>query len=143
MKGFSVWFPAYGLNLPFARVLAPVFVGLGFSVTVAGVYAIRQAKTTLDPGRPETTSAVVDNGIYGVTRNPIYVGFLMVLSGWAVYLQNVLALALVVLFVATVTQFQIRPEERILEERFGEEYIDYRRRVPRWLFRLTEEDSEL
>ena len=50
---------------------------------------------------------------------------------------------MVVLFVATVTQFQIRPEERILEERFGEQYIDYRRRVPRWLFRLTEEDLQL
>jgi protein-S-isoprenylcysteine O-methyltransferase Ste14 len=143
MKGCSLWLPQYAIHLPFAKVFAPILVGLGLSVTVAGIHAVRKAKTTMNPRRPETTTTVVDSGIYGVTRNPIYVGMLIVLVGWAVHLQNIVPFILVGLFVATVTQFQIRPEERILEERFGEDYIDYRRRVPRWLFRLTEEDLQL
>ena len=73
----------------------------------------------------------------------MYVGMMFVLLGWAVYLENVIAFLVVGVFVATVTAFQIRPEERALEERFGDAYLDYRRRVPRWLFRLTEEDLQL
>ena len=143
MKGCSDWLPQYSIHLPFAKVFAPLLVGLGLSVTVAGVHAIKKAQSTINPMKPYTTITVVDSGVYGVTRNPIYVGMLIVLEGWAVHLQNIVAFLMVVLFVAAVTQFQIRPEERILEERFGDEYIDYRRRVPRWLFRLTEEDATL
>lgn len=143
MKGFCIWLPQYSIDLPFARLFAPVLIGLGISIAVAGAHAIRAGSTTINPMRPESTTAVVDTGVYGVTRNPIYVGMLLVLVGWAVHLQNIFAFVMVGLFVATVTQFQIRPEERILEERFGEEYISYRRRVPRWLFRLTEEDLQL
>jgi protein-S-isoprenylcysteine O-methyltransferase Ste14 len=143
MKGCCLWLPGYSIHLPFAKVFSPILIGLGLSLTVAGIQAVRRAKTTMNPMKPETTTSVVDSGIYGVTRNPIYVGMLIVLVGWAVHLQNIVAFLMVGLFVATVTQFQIRPEERALEERFGEEYIDYRRRVPRWLFRLTEEDLQL
>jgi protein-S-isoprenylcysteine O-methyltransferase Ste14 len=143
MKGICLWLPQYSIELPFARFFAPLLAGLGLSIAVAGAQAVRKANTTIDPRYPESTTELVDSGIYGVTRNPIYVGMLMVLAAWAVHLQNVFAFVMVVVFVATVTQFQIRPEERILEETFGEAYIDYRRRVPRWLFRLTEEDLEL
>lgn len=143
MKGCSVWLPSYSLDLPFAGLFAPLLVGLGMSFVAAGVFAIRQASSTIDPRHPERTSSVVDSGIYGVTRNPIYVGMTMALCGWAVHLQNVPAFLLLVAFVATVTQVQIRPEERALEDRFGESYVDYRRRVPRWLFRLSEEDFQL
>lgn len=143
MKGVSVWLPQYSLHLPFAKAFAPVLVGLGISVAVAGVQAMRRSHTTVNPMRPESTTAVVDGGIYGVTRNPMYVGMLLALGGFAVLLQNVVAFLVVGLWAAVITQFQIRPEERILEERFGEEYLDYRRRVPRWLFRLTEEDQTL
>jgi protein-S-isoprenylcysteine O-methyltransferase Ste14 len=143
MKAVAVWLPTYHLHLPFARWLTPILVGLGLSISMASLQAFRNAKTTIDPMHPEKVTVVVDSGIYGVTRNPMYVGMLMVLSGWAVHLQNVAAFVVLLLFTASMTQFQIRPEERVLEERFGEQYIDYRRRVPRWLFRLTEEDLQL
>ncbi len=143
MKAVSVWLPQYSIHLPFARAFSPTLVGLGLSVAVAGVQAMRRAQTTVNPMHPESTTSVVDGGIYGVTRNPMYVGMLLTLVGWAVLLQNVVAFGVVGLWAAVITQFQIRPEERILEERFGEAYLDYRRRVPRWLFRLTEEDQTL
>jgi protein-S-isoprenylcysteine O-methyltransferase Ste14 len=143
MKGCTVWLPGYSIHLPFAKYFAPILIGLGLSLTTAGIQAVRRAKTTVNPMKPQSTTTVVDSGIYGVTRNPIYVGMMIVLIGWAVHLQNIGAFLMVGLFVATVTQLQIMPEERALEERFGEDYIDYRRRVPRWLFRLTEEDLQL
>ena len=143
MKGCQTLFPDLALPLPFAPYFWPVLIGLGLSLCVGGVQSFRQAKTTVDPLHPERVTTVVDNGLYGVTRNPMYVGMMLILLGLAVHLQNIPAFLVVGLFVATVTQFQIRPEERALEERFGETYLDYRRRVPRWLFRLTEEDLQL
>lgn len=143
MKGCHFWFPDFSIPLPFAPFFWPILVGLGLSLCVGGVQSFRYAKTTIDPRHPEKVTTVVDTGLYGVTRNPMYVGMMLILLGWAVHLQNIPAFLVVGLFVATMTQFQIRPEERLLEERFGEAYLDYRRRVPRWLFRLTEEDLQL
>lgn len=143
MKGCQKLFPDLTLPLPFAPFFWPVLVGLGLSLCVGGVQSFRQAQTTVDPMHPEKATTVVDSGLYGVTRNPMYVGMMLILFGLAVHLQNIPAFLVVGLFIAAVTQFQIRPEERVLEERFGEAYLDYRRRVPRWLFRLTEEDLQL
>lgn len=72
-------------------------------------------------------------GIYRFTRNPMSLGFLVALLGWAVYLANVGAFLLLPAFVCYMNRFQIRPEEMALRERFGESFVAYQRRVRRWL----------
>lgn len=139
MKGCQLLFPDLTIAVPFGLVLCPILVGLGLSLVVGGVHSFRSAETTIDPRSPHKASRVVDDGLYGVTRNPMYVGVMFVLLGWAVRLGNIPAFFMVGLFVASVTRFQIKAEERALQERFGEAYLDYRRRVPRWLCRLTED----
>jgi protein-S-isoprenylcysteine O-methyltransferase Ste14 len=62
------------------------------SLDLAGVLEFRRARTTINPLRPENASALVTSGIFGWTRNPMYLGFAIVLFGWAVYLANPLAL---------------------------------------------------
>lgn len=143
MKVAAVAFPQAHLSLPFAAGLCPILVGLGLSLAAAGIVAVRSAGTTLNPRRPEATRCVVDQGVYGVTRNPMYLGLLLLLLGWGVHLQNAASLLVIAPWMATITRWQIQPEERILEERFGETYLDYRRRVPRWLFRWSQEDLTL
>jgi protein-S-isoprenylcysteine O-methyltransferase Ste14 len=63
----------------------------------------------------------------------MYLGLLLVLLGFAIWLGNVLAPIMLVAFVLYLTRFQIVPEERVLREKFGEEYAGYMRRVRRWL----------
>jgi protein-S-isoprenylcysteine O-methyltransferase Ste14 len=118
----------------FDRAMAAlIIVSIGGVVAVTGVAGFRRAKTTLNPTKPQTTSALVTAGIYQYTRNPMYVGVLLVIVGWAAFLSSLWALLGPLAFALYITRFQILPEERVLSGLFGEEYIAYQTRVRRWL----------
>ena len=112
---------------------AIVIAVLGVAAAVFGNVSFRRAKTTVNPFKPETASSLVTSGIYRVTRNPMYLGMLLVLVGWAVFLANGLAVIAIALFPAYITRFQIKPEERALMALFGEQYASYSSRVRRWI----------
>ena len=63
----------------------------------------------------------------------MYLGFLLVLIGWAVYLSNIIATVMIAAFVVYMNRFQIAPEERALAAKFGARYTAYTQRVRRWL----------
>ena len=106
-------------------------VGAAFDL-VALIYFVR-AKTTVNPLKPAKSTALVTSGAYRITRNPMYVGMLLMLIAWALFLAAPLAIAGPLLFFAWIGRFQIAPEERVLEAMFGEDYRAYRRQVRRWL----------
>jgi len=106
---------------------------LGALVALAGVLAFRSSRTTVDPRKPEASSALVSSGIYRYSRNPMYVGFALWLLAWGVFLASAWALIGVIVFVMYMNRFQIAPEERALREIFGDEFRDYEQRVRRWL----------
>lgn len=88
----------------------------------------------MNPTKPDHASVLITAGIYGISRNPMYLGFLALLIGWSMYLANAVALILVPIgFVAYMDHFQIAPEERALQSLFGDAYTSYARRVRRWL----------
>lgn len=117
-----------------ARLVAGVCIAiLGVGITVSGMLAFRRARTTINPLKPSATSSLVMNGVYGYTRNPMYVGLLLALTGWAVFLGEVLPLVALPVFVWYMTTFQIAPEERILSSAFGVQFTEYMRRVRRWV----------
>ena len=76
---------------------------------------------------------LVTYGIYRITRNPMYVGLMLVLLGWAAFLASPVSLAGPVAFIAYITRFQIKLEERILLGKFGSEYKSYMLSVRRWV----------
>jgi protein-S-isoprenylcysteine O-methyltransferase Ste14 len=119
----------YGLRI--GATLALVVVGLGFDL--AGLLSFVRAKTTVNPIKPASTSSLVVTGVYRVTRNPMYLGLLLVLLGWATFLANGAAFLLAPLFVLYINRFQIAPEERVLSAKFGAEFSAYQARVRRWL----------
>lgn len=125
--------PRLGLHVPGRSSIAGGIALVGALVIILGVVSFRRAKTTVNPMKPESASSLVVGGIYRVTRNPMYLGFLLILLGWAAWLSNVLALLPIAGFVIYLTAFQIRPEERALEARFGPEFAAYKERVRRWI----------
>lgn len=125
--------PAANLAFPGHRAVAVAIVVAGIAVAFAGALAFRRAGTTVDPRTPDKARTVVASGIYRRTRNPMYLGLAGVLLGFAAWWASVPALLAVAAFVAYITRFQIRPEERALQARFGDEYARYRERVRRWL----------
>lgn len=125
--------PALSQALPFAGPIALVLAAAGAVIGAAGVAAFRRAGTTVSPIDVSRSTSMVTTGIFRHTRNPMYVGLLFGLLGWAVHLANLLALALVAAFALYLTRFQIVPEERALSARFGGGFDAYRRSVRRWL----------
>ena len=102
-------------------------------VSAAGVVAFRRSRTTVNPLSPEQASSLVVHGIYRFTRNPMYLGFLLALTGWSVHLANLAAVLLLPVFVAYMNRFQIQPEERALLQNFGARFAAYTQAVRRWL----------
>lgn len=125
--------PAYPFPLSARLAIASGIALLGLAVTFSGMIAFRRAKTTINPFTPTATTSLVSNGIYRITRNPMYVGLLLVLTGWAVYVSSLSGALLLPLFVLYIHQFQIKPEERVLASIFGADYDAYKARVGRWL----------
>ena len=131
------WVSRYGVleGVPLAwRVGAALVVAaVGAAFDVAGILAFGRAKTTVNPMKPEKSAALVSTGVFRITRNPMYVGMVFILLAWAVYLASPWALFGPLLFAAYITRFQIKPEERVLAARFGDEFASYTARVRRWL----------
>ncbi len=125
--------PAFGLLLPARRSLALGLVVAGAVISALGVVSFRRAGTTVNPIQPETAGSLVVSGIYRRTRNPMYLGFLLGLAGWAVFLSNALAFIFLPVFVLYLNRYQIRPEERALASVFGKDFAAYQSKVRRWL----------
>lgn len=113
--------------------LALLVVLAGAAVCLAGVASFSRARTTVNPLKPESASSLVVAGIYRHTRNPMYLGFAIILLGWCVFLGSALAVLGVAAFVLYIGRFQIRPEERALRELFGAEFDAFCGRVRRWV----------
>jgi protein-S-isoprenylcysteine O-methyltransferase Ste14 len=123
------------IELPFlVRAVTAIAIAiLGGGIAFAAEMSFKRAKTSINPMRPQKTSSLVTAGIYRFTRNPMYLGLLLVLVAWAAFLASAWALAGPVAFVLYIGRFQIRPEERVLSAKFGTAYADYKSRVRRWL----------
>lgn len=126
-------FPWMTLHLAGAWLVAGALLVAGAVVALAGVVSFRLANTTVNPARPESARVLVRRGVYLFTRNPMYLGLLLGLLGWAILLRHPLSLLLAPVFVLYMNRFQILPEERALTNLFGREFQHYASRVRRWL----------
>ena len=118
---------------PLAGLVAALLAGIGIGIALAGVHVFRRARTTIHPTRPQETTSLVTSGVYRWTRNPMYLGMLLVLLGWGLHLGSALTLVGPVAFSGYLTRFQIVPEERALRILFGQTFDNYRAKVRRWL----------
>ena len=135
---FFIWLASIqvsqgSIHLPYLIILAIIFGAIGITFALAGVLSFRKAKTTVDPTKPNSSSTIVHSGVYRISRNPMYVGFLFILLGWCIFLSNLIAFVFLPFYVLYMNRFQIIPEEHILATKFGDEYMTYKQSVRRWL----------
>jgi protein-S-isoprenylcysteine O-methyltransferase Ste14 len=124
---------AYNIAIPFALVIAIALAAGGIFVSASAIRKFKTAETTISPLQPDSATSLVHNGIFGKTRNPMYVGLFLILLGWAVWLQSMSNAVILLAFVLWLTELQIKPEEAALRKVFGQGYIDYCKRVRRWI----------
>jgi len=132
--GLSAWlWPEASVRFAGQAVAAAALLAAGIGVITAGILQFRRARTTLNPLQPEAATALVDRGIFALTRNPMYLGMALALAALAVWLGNPGGAVAWVGFIAFITRFQIAPEERALRANFGEDFVAYARRARRWI----------
>ncbi|MEM6431181.1 MAG: isoprenylcysteine carboxylmethyltransferase family protein [Deinococcota bacterium] len=135
MWGIHQLVPALTLAVPRVITLILVTALIGIAVTFAGLAlaAFQQVGTTINPMNPDASSHLVTSGIYRLSRNPMYVGLLLLLAAWGVYLANVVSFLGLATFIIYMNHFQIAPEEQVLQAKFADEFGAYKQRVRRWL----------
>jgi protein-S-isoprenylcysteine O-methyltransferase Ste14 len=124
--------PPFHFDVPAHNWFAVVLVAAGFLTGISGVVTFRRAKTTTNPMKPHASS-LVTWGIYAISRNPMYLGDVIMLLGWAMFLGNGLAFVFLPIYILYINRFQIAPEERVLTSLFGQTYVAYQIRARRWL----------
>lgn len=135
---FLMWI--FNGNFPIASLfqgawgmLGWFFIAVGILIELWSVKLFLQEKTTINPLSPNKSKRIVESGIYKYSRNPMYLGMLSILLGCGVLFGSVSALLCLPIFVLVITTQQIIPEEMILTSNFGQVYLDYKKRVRRWL----------
>lgn len=113
------------------RYLAFGLIALGLVMDAAAVGLFHTLGTRPEPWKP--TTALATDGLYRLTRNPMYLGFALIHIGLALALNSLWALAMLMPCLMVVDRAVIAREERYLAARFGAEYDTYRKRVRRWL----------
>ncbi|MGF1863805.1 isoprenylcysteine carboxylmethyltransferase family protein [Enterovibrio norvegicus] len=133
MKAIATFLPTNATLANLPLLLPILLVGVGGAVMVAGVYEFRRKQTTVNPMLKTASSALVSDGVYRFTRNPMYLGMLCILVAAALLWNSAYALLGCAFFVFYMNAFQISPEEDYLTELFPDSYPEYKTRVRRWL----------
>ncbi|WP_346893468.1 isoprenylcysteine carboxylmethyltransferase family protein [uncultured Roseibium sp.] len=129
----AAYLPALTIAFPGRIVLAAICAGMGVLIEGVGIVTFFVRKTTVNPLRPERAGHLVVSGLYRISRNPMYLGMAILLTGWSLYLGTVAAVMILPAFVWLLTEIQIKPEEVALESVFGADYQSYKARVRRWI----------
>lgn len=129
----SNFLPNLTVEVPAKMFIVELLIFIGIFCGVLAVTSFRRHQTTVNPSTPEKTSSIVDSGIYSFSRNPMYLAMLIGLIALALYFSNIAAACVIPCFIIYITRFQIIPEERALNELFGDEFVLYSKKVRRWL----------
>ena len=119
------------LDIAVLRPVGVVIGALGAAILGSGLIGFFRAGNDPEPWKKDTQ--LVTSGLYRFSRNPMYLAMAAILTGGAFLMGNLSAFVAPILFVWLMTEFQIKPEERALQARFGEAFDAYRIRTRRWI----------
>ena len=113
------------------RTLGPLMIVCGFVIGLLGFREVHRAGSNVDPYKPVTS--IVTGGPYRFTRNPMYLGFVLQYVGISALFNALLPILLLPALQQLMRRGVIEREERYLERKFGEEYLQFKGRVRRWI----------
>ena len=121
------------INTQALTLLSYVLFLFGFGILFTAARSFKEHNTTINPIKIETASSLVVSGIFNYSRNPMYLGMVLILLGLSLKFNLIGGLIFTTLFILFITNFQIKPEEKAMQKIFGEEFLSYKNRVRRWL----------
>ena len=135
----------FGLIIFFSKSLFPIcnfdnsnyvsliFLIFGFIILITAVKSFKKHQTTINPLNPDQASTLVNSGIFSFTRNPMYLGMLFILLSISFNFNILGGIIICFLFKIYITRFQIIPEEKAMEKIFGKDFVEYKKKVRRWI----------
>jgi protein-S-isoprenylcysteine O-methyltransferase Ste14 len=113
------------------RALGWPLILCGLGIGTLGFREMKRAGTNVDPREP--TTSIVTEGPYRFTRNPLYLSMTLIYGGITALANALPSFLLLPAVLAVMRRGVIEREERYLERKFGDEYLDYKARVRRWI----------
>ncbi|MGB0908158.1 MAG: methyltransferase family protein [Maricaulaceae bacterium] len=129
----SHYLPSFSYDSSILKIPAYVIGTAGILILLTAIASFVNARTTVNPHKPETASKLVITGLYRISRNPMYLAMAMLLIAGTFLSGNWAAFIGPVVFVALITHLQIKPEEEVLTGQFGVAYTAYCQQTRRWI----------
>ena len=121
------------INIPLQLEISIFILSVGILILINPVLKFKKSKTTINPIKFKKVNILVTSGIYKYTRNPMYLGMLMIVISSSIFYLNFYSILTPLFFYMWINRFQIKREEIFLTEKFGKEYLSYKNRTRRWI----------
>ena len=105
----------------------------GLIIILSAIILFKKYQTTISPLNPSNSAKLITDGIYKFSRNPMYLGLLLVLVGISIILSLTGGFFFILLFILYINLFQIIPEENAMVDLFKDEFLEYKKNVRRWI----------
>ena len=121
------------IHLPNQDLISILILLIGILILINPIFKFIKSKTTIDPIKFKKVNKLITSGIYKYSRNPMYLGLLMIVTSTSLFYLNIFSITTPILFYFWINRFQIKREEIFLTEKFGKEYSLYKAKTRRWL----------
>ena len=115
------------------KLISFIIFLIGVIILINPIVKFIKSKTTIDPIKFKKVNKLITSGIYKYSRNPMYLGLLMIVISTSILYLNIFSIATPMLFYFWINRFQIKREEIFLTEKFGKEYLLYKAKTRRWI----------
>ena len=119
--------------LPTQNLISFIILLIGILILITPIFKFIKSKTTIDPIKFKKVNRLVTSGIYKYSRNPMYLGLLMIVMSTSIFYLNIFSITTPMLFYFWINRFQIKREEIFLTQKFGKEYLSYKNKTRRWI----------
>ena len=121
------------IHLPNQDLISIIIFLFGILILINPIFKFIKSKTTIDPIKFKKVNKLIISGIYKYSRNPMYLGLLMIVISTSIFYLNIFSITTPFLFYFWINRFQIKREEIFLTEKFGKEYSLYKSKTRRWV----------
>ncbi len=121
------------IHITFQTSIAIFILFVGLLILINPVLKFIKSKTTINPIKFKKVNKLVTSGIYKYSRNPMYLGFLIIVISSSIFYLNIYSILTPLFFYIWINRFQIKREEIFLTEKFGKEYLSYKNKTRRWI----------
>ena len=121
------------IQIPLQSLISIFILSIGILILLNPVLKFKKSKTTINPIKFNKVNKLVTSGIYKYSRNPMYLGFLIIVISSSIFYLNTYSILTPLFFYLWINRFQIKREEVFLTKKFGEDYLSYKKKTRRWI----------